>query len=318
MSKDQTSASLPARNRAASLEDTSDRSRLHLLVYRASSIILVVLLIVMPIIYYPIDPFTGQPNPFHDVFDTGGILVVVLFALTAVVVFIGIRAKSRYERHSAPRFAEITDPPGILYLRPFTEDKDIILVYSGGRDQTIWADLGNPKAMWTVLKKIFSREYWRVKKDRPIEIIAYFAKAFGKIAAIGEPCSPPILGADNVYVSDADWQEKVLALAKGSNLVILNAGTSPGVLWEVENMVATVPPSRLIILIPGMTKGGRRRRYRAFLEAAEHLFPKGLPKRLTRRVIVFNDDWTVMDHLPRQPDETTAAGVAWWLTRMMS
>jgi hypothetical protein len=114
----------------------------------------------------------------------------------------------------------------------------------------------------------------------------------GPLVAVGEPGHPPILGARNLYVGDDNWKEQVINLAQRSQLVILTAGISNGVLWEVRTMSKEAPPDRLLLNIPGASRGERQKNYAIFIEKAAEVFPAGLPETIGgARFLGFGEDW---------------------------
>jgi hypothetical protein len=105
------------------------------------------------------------------------------------------------------------------------------------------------------------------------QVLAHVTRKIGPLVAIGEPGHPPILGARNLYVGDDNWKEQVIDLAQRSQLVILTAGVSRGVLWEVRTMAKEVPPDGLLLNIPGASRGERKENYAIFFEEAAEVFP---------------------------------------------
>jgi hypothetical protein len=287
-----------ARNRPAMAESTQNTGAFYLKLRN--------ILLVLYIIGFGIYSFTETlPLPEY-----------ILVVLMVILVFSVIVLTKRGRRHAAPRFVKLDHAPAVLFLRPFTEDTDWKIYYSWGRDQRPTSFSDKMKVLKFELKL-----QWRTMRRQAAfefgEYLAEFTKSFGSIAAIGEPGSPPILGADNVYVSDDNWQEEVLDLARKAKLVILTAGTTPGVIWETDHMIKEVPPTQLILNIPGGTSTKRRKNYKSFKAAAENLFPKGLPQQLKARVLTFKDDWTPVQDGKIQPPIGTSANVAWWMSRVL-
>jgi hypothetical protein len=254
----------------------------------------------------------GISNPLHGIVP--GFVFVLLYGLC---ILGGILLSKKARRHAAPRFVNLESPPGVLFLRPFTEDTDVRAQASWGRDSSSMSFSQRLK----VLKLQLSMQREVISQSGSVpelgEILARLTQSFGNMAAIGEPGSPPILGADNVYVSDENWQEQVLEMAQGAKLVILTIGTTPGVIWEIENMLRIVPPSQLLLNIPGMTSARRRKNYKVFRNKLEHLFPQGLPEELRRRALAFSDDWTPLKDTKTEPDSGTSSHVAWWMSRVL-
>jgi hypothetical protein len=94
-----------------------------------------------------------------------------------------------------------------------------------------------------------------------------------------------------------------------SRLIVLRAGLSQGLLWEIQNSVQRLDPAKLILLIPFMKAD-----YNKFRTSVQSLFPKPLPdhpghevhRKITNAqghteenifgslfgLIHFDDDWT--------------------------
>lgn len=295
------------RNRPAMIQDTSAKGRL----YRRISNLLILIFFVFLIFSVPGFPFIGE-NPLYGVVELPDYIFPVIFVCMGAAIILRKKAL----RHQSPRFITLEKPPGILYLRPFSEDTDWRVYYSWGMDRQPISFLNQLNVLKFGLRMQLPRFLGGIGSEFG-EILSELTKDYGKVAAIGEPESPPILGADNVYVSDDNWQEKVLNMAQGANLVILTAGTTPGVLWEVENMVKIVPPSHLILNIPGGTLSKRRKHYASFRAVANKIFPKGLPAQLNARVITFAEDWTPIEVTKAQPPKGSSSHVAWWMSHVL-
>jgi len=303
-------AGQPERRRPASIERSPQREMMFRRLRALAMTVLIVVLALLMFQQHGLGLRSGGPSNWTPLL----LMLVGMLAVVGVIVF-GKKAR----RHAQPRLVELDTPPGVLYLRPFEEDADFRVFASWGADRH-QADLLRPRVMLALLRFHFWAMRQGMRNGAPPEfgeIVSRLTQGLGRVAAIGEPGSPPVLGVDNVYVSDDGWQAKVLNLARGAKLVILTAGTTPGVLWEVENILREVPPSRLVLNIPGMTPERRRKRFAAFRDMAGHLFPHGLPGELKARAIAFEDDWTPVAEQPPLLQQGTAAHLAWWLSRAL-
>ena len=73
----------------------------------------------------------------------------------------------------------------------------------------------------------------------------------GPFVAIGQPGDPvPPLGASRFYVADSDWQEFVTQLLDESVMVLVLAGRTQGLGWELRQCKKHTDPHRLIVLVP--------------------------------------------------------------------
>lgn len=301
------------RNRAASLEDTRGQARLYgriSLVLKALFILLMALYI--SLFYGLLPDSSGSFNPLIRVISPVTLIAAAL-VFVAPIMWLDKRAR----RLAQPRFVDLDSPPGVLFLRPFSEDRDVRIYASWGQDRPKTSFRGRMKVTKFQLRRQFANGGQGGAAMEFGYTLQAVCHAFGSVAAIGEPDSPPILGADNVYVSDDGWQEKVLELARDARLVIITAGDTPGVAWEVENILRIVEPTRLLLNVPGMTQSRRRAHYKAFRERFGTLFPQGLPEALPARTLSFDQHWSIEAQTKDEPPAETSRNVAWWLVRVL-
>jgi hypothetical protein len=101
-------------------------------------------------------------------------------------------------------------------------------------------------------------------------------KAFehiGPMIAIGRPGETlPEVGAARAYFTDDKWQAAVYHYMDISRLIVLRAGLSQGLIWEIQNSIQRLDPSKLILLIPF-----KKEDYDQFRTRVQPLFPKPLP-----------------------------------------
>jgi hypothetical protein len=114
----------------------------------------------------------------------------------------------------------------VVYLRPFATD-------ASGIGQ-IFSSL----LTMNMFRPVTSEE----------EQLAHAVAPVGPLVGIGEPGDDlPQPGAIRLY--PAQWQERVVDLLQRARLVILRPGSSPGVLWEVEQTFKTVAPEKVVLLL---------------------------------------------------------------------
>jgi len=86
----------------------------------------------------------------------------------------------------------------------------------------------------------------------------------GPFVAVGRPGDQlPPLGASRSYRGDTDWQSYVLGLLHRATLVILLAGRTQGLAWELRQCAQRITPERLVVLVPN-----KRASYDAFQATA--------------------------------------------------
>jgi hypothetical protein len=108
----------------------------------------------------------------------------------------------------------------------------------------------------------------------------------------------PDLGAARMYVSDDAWQDRVKELLSQAQLVVLRAGETDNLLWEVQTVAGTVRPERIVFLLPFPNQ----KKYDIFREKTAHLFPKPFPEKYKKNLwmqtgsikalLYFEPDWT--------------------------
>ncbi|MBV8810191.1 MAG: hypothetical protein JO033_16090, partial [Acidobacteriaceae bacterium] len=143
------------------------------------------------------------------------------------------------------------DPrPPVLYLRSF-------------RDDPVTAEptsiLAGTFGIWTPT----------TKEEQVVRVL----NAVGPVLAVGQPAEVlPKLDATRLQFSDHEWKGEVSTLMKRAIFTVIRAGTSGGLLWEIETAVSQTRPEQLILLIPFDQTG-----YERFAKEVKHLFPFGLP-----------------------------------------
>ena len=81
---------------------------------------------------------------------------------------------------------------------------------------------------------------------------------FGPVIALGHPgdVSPPV-GAARKYIScatDDDWQKEVKSFSEKCSMIVLVAGHTKGIFWEMKHILEQDLFDRLLLIIPpGMT-----------------------------------------------------------------
>jgi hypothetical protein len=194
--------------------------------------------------------------------------VVLLFGVGGWMTIRGRRLKAK----PGEKLLQEDDRPPIIYLRSFDREN---------RDNT-------PRNFFSVL---FSRQ---ISNDIPAWgpteqwLLGKYLQRMGPYVAIGEPGEKlPEVGAAKLYVSDADWQERVVRFLKEAQLVVVRVGTSKGLFWEIDQIIRYVPPTKLLLILPT-----RKKDYKVFRALADGVFPRPLPEvKRTVRLLTFDLDW---------------------------
>jgi len=97
------------------------------------------------------------------------------------------------------------------------------------------------------------------------EILADILDEVGPFVAIGRPEDKlPPLGASRKYLPDGPWKPHVLNLLNRASLVVLLAGKTEGLAWEMAQCRRRLDPKQLVVLVQR-----DRAAYEAFIERVQ-------------------------------------------------
>jgi hypothetical protein len=151
----------------------------------------------------------------------------------------------------------------ILYLRSFRHD-----------------EIASKDSLRQLLSSFFG-----VGRFGAEEVLVRSLRKLGPVIAIGHPKEEmPPLGAARFYVNDDKWQSKIIDIVSVAQLVVWVSGTTEGLRWELQHLLGSLPPERLILLphsqLLGMKGAAGEEEWRAFLRDVGSLFPNPLPEKL--------------------------------------
>lgn len=187
----------------------------------------------------------------------------------------------------------LSDPsrPLLLYLRPFELDTRSVLHLMLGASVGVLTSLVLLGEVWWLLSLVPLAV--NISKEQS------FGYVFGDIIAFGEPgrrLDP--LGASRHHTGDT-WKEEITQHMARARLVIVRpagvvqAGEARSIHWEVEQVLETVPPERILFYLrfPGWGKRSRQS-YEAFRALLYTKRAVDLPPRLGKaRYLAFDADW---------------------------
>ncbi len=189
-----------------------------------------------------------------DVFTRGLLIVLASLLIGGTISFLGVYVFNFGRRMVTPTAAEKLrrDPRcPILYLRSFSEDK-----LTRNTHMMVLPGLVLLRTLRTEEEQI-SRTFDRL----------------GPVIAIGAPGEKlPPLGAARLQVPQEQWQAEVRALMAKAQLLLIKAGTTPGVCLEIRLSVEQNRPESLLLLVPV-----EQRPYESFRAVAQTFFALGLP-----------------------------------------
>jgi hypothetical protein len=125
----------------------------------------------------------------------------------------------------------------------------------------------------------------------------------GPVIAVGEPNERlPALGAARLHFEQEEWRRGVLALLHEASLIVIRPGPfSPGVRWEIQQVLKRAEPERLVLIVDGAPGKRQDSDLAEFAARFNSLLPRPLPAtygraklyRLgtIRAFVCFGDDW---------------------------
>jgi hypothetical protein len=121
-------------------------------------------------------------------------------------------------------------------------------------------------------------------------VFAHAFSRFGPYIAIGKPSESfkdMDLGAAKKYVENHEWQQAVSEWLRTCAAVVIEAADSEGLRWELAQVVAILPPHRVLVICPHTGP-----EYARFFWSCASLFPHSLPeKRPPSRLLGFDGTW---------------------------
>lgn len=159
--------------------------------------------------------------------------------------------------------------PIVLYLRSFQDDSRIKL----------WARTANGRILPERLVRI------------PFEEVATdHLWGYGPVLAIGNPRAKSKrapLGAAREYVEDSSWQQKVIELMQDAAMIVVIAGGTAGLVWELDAIARLGPLWKLVVLLPPVGVQTLQARWQTL---AAHLGSNVLPAQIElsrARAVIF-------------------------------
>jgi hypothetical protein len=160
------------------------------------------------------------------------------FLLMGLILYLITRGKYYFQPHFDALIA--TDPrPPVLYLRSFRSD-DLVRPWS----------LGGLSWSSTVEQRL-----------------ALHFSGRGPFIAIGSPHNPAVVGAVRTLLREDEWQDRVMEWMQSSSAIVLLAGTTKWIDWELTKIVDSGYLQKLILIFPRVP---RLARWKARREADVH------------------------------------------------
>lgn len=141
----------------------------------------------------------------------------------------------------------------------------------------------------------------------PEEILIRRMRRYAPVLAIATPNEREAgLGALRFHVTDARWEAVVKEIVPCCRLVVWVTGGSRGLNWEIEHLVGSLAPHRLLLWPSAnldtaksyrqdwnATARQRDAEWQQFVDAHADVFPQPLPRDIADiRFVAFDPDWT--------------------------
>jgi len=232
--------------------------------------------------------------------DLPGVVAVLLGAAIFCAGFMLLYYGRRIPAPSAEWLLAHDPRPPVIHLRGFEEDG------KGRTEHDLPAD--HPSRTFEVIGRlspivglfrgvIALGRIFRGIFDQTLEeeLSVYFSRV-GPFVSIGRPGERLArAGAARLYVSEDQWQHVVANLVERARVVLLQAGTTPGVLWELDLVCDVVDPRKLVLIIPN--PAARPDAYRHAREATLAILPTALPDTdASANFVLFDETWTPTLH----------------------
>ena len=220
------------------------------------------------------------------------LLLIGVLLITRALWRVGRRLNLRHRNEIILR-----DKPPVLLLRSFTDDEAGI----------------SPNALIPRLLR---------RRKRLEETIGEQLTGAGPFVAIGRPGERlPQLGASRLYLGDPEWQAVVESYIARSDLIVMIAGKTHWVQWELANVLKQDRLAALLIVFPRITEADRNERWQnlqsAFGDTAWSAAMEGVDIARALAVFIAADRGIVVikSRKANQSDYEAALRVATYLMR---
>ena len=180
---------------------------------------------IVPLIFALMGVFDSDETAKDDIAGAGGLAIFAL-PVWGLLLVLG----QRLSQPDAHKLLAKDPRSPVLLLRSFGDD---------------------PKKVRS--KNILTRYmFFGLRKEQRLEAaISDEMRALGPFVAIGQPGERlPKLGAARAYHTDDDWQSVVLDWIERARIVVMVAGRSDWVLWELRQMRDGGHLPKLLVLLP--------------------------------------------------------------------
>ncbi|MEQ7845767.1 hypothetical protein [Nocardioides kribbensis] len=177
-----------------------------------------------------------------------GIVAIVAGYLLVTYCYLPVAWVERLSRREiAVGFAESTDADSILFLRSFADDDF---------------------RLFTPIAALGARYRFIPGRKRFEEFLAAALTGNGRLVGVGRPGETlPTLGAARTYWDQDDWKGAVQSTAGRSQALMVMAGRTPSLAWEVGQLKELALTGKSLILFPPDGLPGTAERHRFIVDA---------------------------------------------------
>jgi hypothetical protein len=236
-------------------------------------------------------------------------LYALLYAPTLFLVYWGYQLCQR-----TSSAAKDTDLSAILWLRAFDDDQRItlqptsllakslgIIVTGIPNDSRIGFGMDGSRFravgafMWNFHPVRIIRLFFNKGADTAEEVLTMFFGKIGRVVAMGKPGQRLVTpGAERVFVAEDSWQQAVSERLSQAQMVLIQAGASAGVQWEIGETFKLVQSQRVLLSMAAFWR--RPNAFEDFLLslpiAVRDCFPREIPYLNSPSFLYFKRDWT--------------------------
>lgn len=209
----------------------------------------------------------------------GGVLVGFVNPLFAIIpVYVAYLLLRRGKKHTVKAGEAVLkddDRPPVVYLRSFKDEEVASSVFHRFKNL--------PASDKTWLAPTVPNN--GVQEQ---DALGYVFRKIGPYIALGKPGEQvPELGSSKLYVSNDEWQNTIRAFFGKSKLVIFKAGITESLKWELAQIVHTVNPRKVLMIMPV-----KEADYLGFVQWANSIMPQPFGQDPpSGRLVKFDADW---------------------------
>ena len=180
---------------------------------------------------------------------------ILYLAMALGTVAWGTRIYRRARREAMMPGSELVkrdSRPVVLYLRSFLDDTDTAISLRARATDG----------------RILPERFVKISFE---EVVTDHLWGYGPVLAIGDPRTKGELvplGAARDYETDTNWQEAATEFMRQSSMIVVIAGATRGLAWEVDTIVKQGLVSKLVILLPPLDASELQQRWQSLLTFA--------------------------------------------------